>query len=388
MRPHRSATAFLAIAAFLVLPALEASGQSITPPTYSATMTVGQTITINKTITLGADGANLVDLFFLADNTGSMRDIVDNAQAGASQILGAVPSGADYNFGVGSYLGDPSESGYRTVETCNPALVYYLADCAYTENAALSSSAADAQAGINEWFAYGGADWPEANLYALEYVAENAGWRTGSQRIVVWFGDASGHELTTTEAEAIAALQAAGVEVIAFNSLAANFGIDHLGIDPYDPYDPTIYDNQASDIVAATGGSLTNNFSSLTASQFVTAVNNQIDLSTSTLDLIFGTSFFDDYTGGLEFSFECTDSQGCTGVGGGESRTFDLHITATEVGEYDFSVFARGVSAEELDHIRVTSNVVPEPATVALLGTGLLCLGFVGWKRKGDEEEV
>jgi hypothetical protein len=199
-------------------------------------------------------------------------------------------------------------------------------------------------------------------------VAQTTAWRTGSQRLVVWFGDAPGHTYSTTQAGAIAALQAAGVTVIAFNAAGAGGGIDGSG--------------QASAIAAATGGSLTNSFGAGT--NFATIVGGAISTATSTLDLIFGTS----YVGtGLAFSFTCTDALGCTDVAGGESRTFDVEITALEEGTYDFSVFASGVDAEELDHI-VVGSVVPEPSTWVMLATGLMGLGFVAWKRKEEEGEV
>lgn len=335
-------------------PALK--GQSIDPAEVTATMTVGDVLVIHKTITLGADGANLVDLFFLADNTGSMGGIINNAKAGATQILGNVPAGADYNFGTGRYNGDP-------VEGVPPA-------SAYTETSAMQAGAAAAQAGINSWGACVGGcggDFPEANFFGLQQMSNTAGWRTGSQRLAVWFGDAPSHTATTTEAGAIAALNAEGVEVIAFNSTSAGLGIDQGG--------------QATHIVSATGGTLTNSFSSLSAAQFIAAVNTAITTATSTLDLVFGSTFVGS---GLALSFVCTDPLGCTGVTGSESRTFDLRIEALEVGDYDFSVFAAGVAAEELDHITVigAGSVIPEPSTWVFLITGLVGLGIVARRRK------
>ena len=179
-------------------------------------------------------------------------------------------------------------------------------------------------------------------------------------------------------AAAIAALNAKGITVLAFNNTSAGNGMDgSYGTDS----------NQASTVAAATGGSILNNFLSLTGTDFVDAVNGAISSTTSTLDLVFGTDFFDIYAGGLSFSFACTDAAGCTGVGGGESRTFDVTITALAEGTYDFTIGADGVAAREMDHIVVGGggSVVPEPSTWLMLATGLLGLGFVAWKRKEEE---
>jgi hypothetical protein len=359
MRLFRAAAALAIAAAILALPASNAHAQSIDPATFDGTMEVGETITIHKTITLADYGANLVDLFFLTDATGSMGGTIASVKSGASAILGGVPAGADYTFGAGHYQGDPSEYDETLAS-------------AYVQDAALGT-AASAQAGINTWYATGGGDGPEANFYALERVSETEAWRTGSQRLIVWFGDYASHTETTTEAEAIAALNAAGATVIAFNNSSAGYGIDGC-------YGSEC--TQASDIVAATGGSLTNNFTGLSDAAFVAAVNAAISTATSTLDLVFGHSLLG---GGLAISFACTDALGCTDVAGGESRTFDVMITALAEGTYDFSVFAAGVDATEIDHI-VVGTSVPEPATMALLATGLLGLGAVSWRRKEEDE--
>ncbi|MGG5891159.1 hypothetical protein ACLF3G_29235, partial [Falsiroseomonas sp. HC035] len=114
-------------------------------------------------------------------------------------------------------------------------------------------------------FASGGGDTPEANFFGLQQVATsggatdglgstdvaggfgtgaNTGWRSGAGKVVVWFGDASSHTTTVSQAEAIAALQANGVTVVGINTQSAGFGIDQSG--------------QASANTGATGGTLTN----------------------------------------------------------------------------------------------------------------------------------
>jgi hypothetical protein len=336
-----------------------AHAQSITPPTVSHTMNVGETYTVNKSITLGPAGSTKVDLFFLADNTGSMGGIINNAQSGASAILGGLPSG--YQFGVGSYFGDP-------VEGASPS---------YVENQALTTSKTDAQNGINGWFASGGGDTPEGNFFALKQVADNAGWRADAQRLIVWFGDAPAHTETTDRAAAIAALQAANAKVIAFNSGPGGFGIDGTyGADPA---------NQASSIVSAVGGTLVNNFLSVTPADFITAVTDQISSATSTIDLIFGSTLLG---GGLNLTFTCTDPLGCTDVDAGETRTFDLGITALTPGSYSFKVFAQGVDAFETDEITVLgTTTTPEPVSMVLLGTGLAGVAVVKRRRRRSSQQ-
>ena len=328
--------------------------QSISPDTFSKTITVGQTITIDKTITLGSGGASKVDVVFLADNTGSMGGTVSNAKAGATSIMNGLASTGNYQFGVARYYGDPSEGVAPT------SAFQYLTP--------LTSSVAGAQAGINSWNASGGGDLPEANYYALQQAAQSSAWRADAQRIVVWFGDAPSHTETTTRAAAQAALQAADAKLVAFNNTSAGSGVDGS-------YGSNVA--QASSLVGAVGGSLTNNFTSLSAASFVSKVSEQITAATSSLDLTFGSTLVGS---GLTLSFECTDALGCSNVTGGESRTFRLSITGNLVGTYSFDVFARGVDAAEHDVITVTA-AVPEPSAWLMLLAGLAVVAVMQRRR-------
>jgi hypothetical protein len=336
-----------------------AHAQSITPPTVSHTMNVGETYTVNKSITLGPGGATKVDLFFLGDNTGSMGGTINSAKHGATTIMNGLTG--DYRFGVGSYLGDPIEGEPN----------------AYTQNTALTSSKSDAQTGINAWFASGGGDTPEANLFALKQVADNAGWRADAQRLIVWFGDAPGHTETTDRATAISALQAANAKVIGFNNGPSGTGIDGTyGADP---------NHQASSIVSAVGGALVNNFLGVSDADFISTVAAQISSATSTIDLIFGSTLMGS---GLNLTFTCTDPLGCTDVDAGETRTFDLGITAVTPGTYSFNVFAQGVDAIETDRITVLgTTTTPEPVSMVLLSTGLAGVAAVKRRRRRSTQQ-
>lgn len=345
-----------AVAAIGGMLSFAAYGQSITPNSVTHTMGVGDSFTINKTITVGATGATNVDVFFLSDNTGSMGGTIAKAKSGATAILNALPS--TYQFGVGRYFGDPSEPGVTPATS-------------YNQLTALTTNKPNVQTGINGWVASGGGDTPEGNFFALKQVADNAGWRPSAQRLIVWFGDATSHTETTSQAQAISALQAANAKVIGFNNGGPSSGID--GIYSGQPAGT----RQATNIISAVGGSLTNSFSSVSNADFITAVTNQITAAASFVDLVFGSTFIGS---GLSLSFTCTDLLGCNHVGGGESRTFDLTITALEPGDYAFNVFAQGIDAFEADHITVTG--IPEPETYALMLAGLAAIGAVARRRR------
>jgi hypothetical protein len=367
----------LAGAAALALPGLAFAG-SISPSTYTDTIDVGETISVNKTVTTDLGGSSKVDVFLLADNTGSMGGTINAVATNAAAILNASEfSGLDMGWGVGRYFGDPIEG--------------VGGDGAYDVLQTITTNHTDVTNAIGNWIASGGGDTPEANLYALQQAAsegaagvngvssgEATGWRTGAQRIVAWFGDATGHTETVDLDEAIASLTGAGVTVVGFNNTSSGFGLDGTyGADPR---------NQASEIVSATGGSLVNNFTSLSSSELVDAIVGAISTAATNLDLVFGTT---GNTSGLNIAFVCTDALGCDDVAGGESRTFRMDVTGLTAGTYDFSVFAAGVDAAETDHITVGGAVgVPEPPVLLLFGLGLLGLVAVAEHRRRHPETV
>src|SRR5918994_1243958 len=91
-------------------------------------------------------------------------------------------------------------------------------------------------------------------------AAQAVSWRAGSSRIIVWFGDASGHDPSGghTLAQAIAALQANGIRVIAINVATGSpfsDGLNNTG--------------QATAVTSATGGSF---FPSATPAQVSNAI--------------------------------------------------------------------------------------------------------------------
>lgn len=130
------------------------------------------------------------DIYFLADTTISMLPILSAVKAGASAILSGL-TGFDFAFGVGNYKDFPSDP------------------YAFQPQQAVTNNLAAVQAAINTWSKSGGEDTAEGQFFALDRIAEPPGgpigWRPDSKRIIVWFGDAPGHDPICAKISGLAA---------------------------------------------------------------------------------------------------------------------------------------------------------------------------------------
>jgi hypothetical protein len=146
---------------------------------------LGECDTFKETITVTIPPSAAVapaDIYFLADNTGSMGSVITAVQSGVNAILNPVTGlGAFPNlqFGVGEYQ-----------DFVN------VGDIAFKNLQSITNSIPLVTAAIGTWTAVGGGDTPEAQLFALDQVASlpAIGWRPGVAHIVVWLGDAPGHD--------------------------------------------------------------------------------------------------------------------------------------------------------------------------------------------------
>jgi hypothetical protein len=316
-----------------------AMADSISPASFSAMLAEGESVTVHKIVTVsaGTPTSSKVDVFFLADETGSMGGIIDAVKTSASTILSSTAGLGDVAFGVG---------GYRDV---GDAFVY-------RELTDLTTDQPTAQAAINTWSASGGGDAPEAQLYALEQLATGTSWRAGSERIAVWFGDYPGHDPSVggiTEAAATAALQAQSIAVQAI-SVGAN-QLDSTG--------------QATRITAATGGTFysgisTDDIVDTIQAAITTAVETYTTVGLDLLEVPVGVTAVAvpaSYVGSYDRSIE-------------RVFNFDLTFTMDTAGTYGFNIYGTvdgGRVATEADSL----SVVPVPGALLL---GMLGLSVAG----------
>lgn len=198
--------------------------------------------------------ARRVDLYLLADTTESMAEAMPAVQRALEGLLDRLEaSDMDVGVGVGCYRDLPRDR------------------YALRHQRDVSASLQGAREALRAWRCDGGEDGPEAQLLGLRHAAgASAGWRLGSERLLVWIGDAPGHDplpaaLTglpeaTTEASVTRALVEAGVRVFAC-SLDTGLGASGLDGDPRESRTTLGVDEagragQASRIAAATGGAL------------------------------------------------------------------------------------------------------------------------------------
>lgn len=220
--PTLLVTLFAAMAiAFIGVGLTEAQ---VVPPQVHETLAPGQSVDISKTVATPPIPPN-PDICFLADTTGSMGPAIANVQANATSIMNTVVgSEPNAQFCAGEYrdVGD---------------------DFTFRINEDLTSNVVTIQTAINGWAAAGGGDTPEAQIPALHHLANNVSWRVNSTPVIVWFGDASGHDPRAGISlnDAITALQSANVTVLAV-PVDSGFGdgLDAAG--------------QATAIANATGG--------------------------------------------------------------------------------------------------------------------------------------
>lgn len=199
---------------------------TVDPATYSDALDPGASVTITKTVST-PEIPPRPDIVLLVDRTGSMGGAIGNVKANMSSLVTAVEAAQpDAQWAVASYCdeGEP-----------DPFLLH----------SDLSAETAVTVGAVGAISLCNGGDEPESQLNALWETGAGGDavtFREGSSRIVVWFGDAPGHDpsLGRTEADATASLVDVQARVLAVGVDTGGSGLDATG--------------QASRITGATGG--------------------------------------------------------------------------------------------------------------------------------------
>jgi hypothetical protein len=241
-----------------LLLAITLQSPTVNPPLLDLNLAPGEVQQHTIQVCLpGETSVSMADVFFLADSTGSMGDYIDQVQTDAAVILGTLlgDPNIDFHIGVGDYKDFPLDPVWN--------LYGFSLAQSITDDAAAINGA------INNWAALGGNDTPEGQLYALDRIVNDpaVGWRPNSKRIIVYFGDAPGHDpvcsaisgLTydITEASLITDLQGAGAGGTTVIGISVGTGLNNPGnSDNYTPDcgESSFGSGQADRITDATGG--------------------------------------------------------------------------------------------------------------------------------------
>ena len=245
----------------------------------------------------------------------SMNPAIGNVQANLSTIITTVqPAHPDAQFAVADYkdMGDSQP---------------------FTVDSNLTASAATAIAAANSITASGGGDIPEDQINALYQVGSGAiGFRPDSTRLVVWFGDAMGHDPSNgkTINDAITALNGVSAKVLAIN---VDTGFASTALDA---------SGQATQIATATGGAYLGTVGATEVSSKILDGLTNLDATVTAVPTC---------DPGLSVSL----SPASQTVPSGTSATFDEAITdgVTPPG-YQNAGFYRLVAADNLPGVMVT----------------------------------
>ncbi|UZE95351.1 VWA domain-containing protein [Alkalimarinus alittae] len=340
-----------------------AFADSIDPVSYSDTLSVGESVTITKTVIVNdeAPSTGLIDVMFLMDTSGSMGSEINQAKAAIGDIISGLGAFGDVATGVG-YFSDPGSAGV-------------LSDLSTT-----STDTASALSSISLCDGGCGGDFPEEGIFATYDAATNASWRPGSTRFIIALSDANFKESDgVTLADTKTALNDEDITFIGINYGSLYSGMNSTSSGGI----------AASELSDATGGSIIQS-SGLDTADLVDDITDGV---TAAFENYSEVSVGDLGAGlpGVDVSVTCLTADTGTCVGDTAVGDFDRELTRTFTYEVTFTALEEGVHAfdtcalvdggcvaTEADTITVRGATasVSEPGTLALMLMGFAGLGL------------
>lgn len=352
------------LAAVALLAGTAVKADTVDPATFSADLAVGESVTINKTVTISEGGPTdaLIDVHFLIDTSGSMGSQVNAAKAAASDLFtGLNDTFGDVQAGVGVFsegasLTDPDIRGRAVIGGLTSDAT------TFTNNVNL----------VTLGNPDNGGDFPESGYTAIALAGGALDWRPGSSRFMFVFTDATGKGDLAGAAAALAADDITLV-ALAYGSSGPSYAQSTYG----NQLGATVYaaTTSAAGIIADVTAGITGGFA---------------DYSEVTL------SDFDAGLPHIDVSVVCTGAAGgvCDGaVAKGDydrsverSFTFDVTFKRLAAGDAAFDTLALvdgGIVAREADRFSDGVAPVPVPAGLPLLLTALGGFGLLARRRRG-----
>ncbi|MCB9640115.1 MAG: choice-of-anchor D domain-containing protein [Myxococcales bacterium] len=164
------------------------------------TLTAGQSVRRTMTVTLPSVPPK-ADVIFGSDLTSSMVDEVAKAKANSATIMNQITSLIpDTYFGAFSFKDYANSYKYCNYQTSTAGAVLYGSgqDYPYRLDQAITANKTSVSNAINTWTISNdpNTDYPASYGRALWelYNDNNVGWRSGSKRFIVLYGDALPHE--------------------------------------------------------------------------------------------------------------------------------------------------------------------------------------------------